>query len=362
MKEIILLIAEIFRPGGTNRVVVNLANKFTKEGYKVSVYSVNSKGGQPYYALSEAVEIKHLNIPLAKNVAVRSTIGLYKTYKALIKATKGGQIIIATDPISCFALAFLKKKYNERICIAAEHMGIAVSAKHSAVARKKLYKYLDAVAVLNAIDKKLLEQQQVQMKHCAVIPNEVSFYPEQSPDYSVKKMVTVGRYVPQKGYDILIKILSNVLPKHKDWSVDIIGDGYMRDELTQKIKEANLSGQVNLLMPTQNIIEAYLSASVYLLPSRFEGFPMVLLEAKACGLPCIAFDCPAGPAEIVEPNDGRLIPFLDEVKFAEAMKELMHNVDLRRELGKNAKQNVLKYSTDVVYKKWEHLFKTISSN
>ncbi len=362
MKEIVLLIAEIFRPGGTNRVVVNLANKFTDEGYKVSVYSVNSSEGAPYYALHKNVEIKHLNVPLARNVAVRSTIGLYKTYKALIKATQDGQIIIATDPISCFALAFIKRKYNKRICIAAEHMGIAVSAKHSAIARKKLYKYLDAVTVLNAIDKDLLELQQVQMKHCAVIPNEVSFYPEQTPDYSVKKMVTVGRYVPQKGYDILINILSSVLPKHKDWSVDIIGDGYMRDELQKKIDQENLSDQVKLLQPTQNIIEAYLSASVYLLPSRFEGFPMVLLEAKACGLPCIAFDCPAGPAEIVEPNDGRLIPFLDEVKFAEAMEELMQNPGLRTELGKNAKQNVLKYSTDAVYQKWNQLFRQVSEN
>lgn len=355
-----LCIAEVSNAGGTNRVVVNLANSFVKNNIDVTIFSINSTVGKPYYSLHDKVHINYLGVKLHKNVLLRSVFSFLNTVKALKKAVPNIDVLIATDPITCFAFSFLKTKFPDKKFIACEHMGIEVAGKHSLIARRLFYKKLDAVTVLNERDKLLLEQQGIKMKSCFVIPNEVSFYPEESADCTVKKMITVGRLVPQKGYDILVEILKDVMPRHKDWLVEIIGNGEMKEALQEKIDAYDLQKQVILMPPTQNIINAYLSASAYLMPSRYEGFPMVLLEAKACGLPCIAFDCPAGPAEIIEKNDGFLVPLYNEIEFGNAMEKLMNNETLRIEMGAHAKHNVLKYNSDAIYKKWQQLFEAIA--
>ena len=353
-----ICIAELDKAGGTNRVVVNLANTFEKKLLNVQLISIHTTNGKTYYPLNGKIAVQHLGVKLYQNVIARSSVTFIKTIVALIKVARNVDVLIATDPITCFAFSFLKKKFPGKKFIACEHMGIAVSAKHSLLARKLLYKYVDAVVVLNERDKVLL-QQNVTMKHCFVIPNQVSFYPSESAACINKKMVTVGRYVPQKGYDILIDILKEVMPANKDWSIDIVGDGYMKQELNDKINSYGLQHQVKLIEPTKNVAQLYIQASAYLMPSRFEGFPMVLLEAKACGLPCISFDCPAGPAEIIEDNDGIVIPLFDKQAFGGAMQLLIDNESLRISMGRHAKQNVKKFSEEAIYDKWDNLFKTV---
>jgi glycosyltransferase involved in cell wall biosynthesis len=365
-QQIILFISNVTNPGGTIRVVTNLANSFYKHGLKVKIISINSKEGVPFYPVNPNIEIRHLNAPLPLNVLKRISWGYYKTIREIVKnIPESDAVLIATDPITCYSFPFIKKIKPRNKYIATEHLGIAIAKKYSILARKLLYRKLNAVVVLTQTDKDLLLSLKIKMKTCRVIPNEVSFYPPTAAKLDSKILLSIGKYEYQKGYDLLVEIVSAPLKKHRDWKLilvgkDIVGLGDAKKLLLEKIDQYHLQNQVILVPPTQNIVEEYLNASIYLMSSRFEGFPMVLLEAKACGLPVISYDCPAGPAEIIEPDDGILIPFMDAKAFETALLNLMENEEKRKTMGENARRNVWKYNSDAIYKKWEELFNALA--
>ena len=107
-------------------------------------------------------------------------------------------------------------------------------------------------------------------------------------------------------------------------------------------------------------MEEYLNSSIYIMSSRYEGFGMVLIEAMACGVPCISFDCPYGPSDIIEDGeDGYLIDYLNTQALADGICKLIENPELRKEFGKNARKNVLRYSRDNVMQQWVNLFELL---
>jgi glycosyltransferase involved in cell wall biosynthesis len=152
-------------------------------------------------------------------------------------------------------------------------------------------------------------------------------------------------------------MISDKLPY---WQLEIYGKSSAEFDLNAQIKALDLGATVKLYKPTRSIQEKYLDASIYALPSRSEGFGMVLIEAMACGLPCVAFDCPSGPADIIRDNeDGFLIENAAISAFAKKLELLMKNETLRLQMGAKAYQNVLRYQPDTVVKQWDELFKEL---
>ena len=138
-----------------------------------------------------------------------------------------------------------------------------------------------------------------------VIPNSLSFYPSEVSKCENKKIISVGRLEYQKGYDILIEVWKGVFEKHKDWILEIYGEGSLRKELEEKIEKLGLENSLLLKGTVSNIQEKYLESSIYVMTSRYEGLPMVLIEAMACGLPLVSFDCPCGPKDVItDKEDG----------------------------------------------------------
>lgn len=196
-----------------------------------------------------------------------------------------------------------------------------------------------------------------------VIPNPLSFYPSENATLLNKKVIAVGNPGYTKGFDRLLLSWKKVIKKHPEWQLDIYRKKVKNSKLETLAKEYKIENTVHFNNPVNNIKEKYLAASIYALSSRSEGFGMVLIEAMACGVPCIAYDCPSGPKDIItHQTDGILVENGDTVAFANALMELIENQSRRIEMGKLAKENVQRYLAENIMPQWDGLFKNLIKN
>ena len=229
--------------------------------------------------------------------------------------------------------------------------------------RPMFYKYADAVVSLTNSDVELYEK----INHNVyVIGNpvekDVIFQRERQ-----KTVLAVGRLVPQKGFDILLKIWKDIYKDFSDWKLVIVGRSMDRYEdfakgLREYINSNEISNQVEINDQTHDIYKYYAESSVYAMTSRFEGLPMVLLEAMQFSLPVVCFDCPTGPREIIVDNKtGYLVENSNISEYTKKLKILMSDENKRKEFGDNASLDINKrFSEQEVYRKWVRLFNDMS--
>ena len=188
-------------------------------------------------------------------------------------------------------------------------------------------------------------------------PGEVIF-----PDDGRKRLIGVARLVYQKGFDLLIPMFARLVDQHPDWDLWIIGEGEKRQELEALVAQNNLQNRVFLPGKKNNPFPTVKAADLFVLSSRFEGLPGVLIAALGCGIPAISFDCPSGPAEIIHDGvDGLLIPAEDTDAFIAAMDKLMRDEPLRKQMGAKAVEARERFGLDRAVQEWEKLFKTLDT-
>lgn len=152
-----------------------------------------------------------------------------------------------------------------------------------------------------------------------------------------KRLLAIGRLDRVKGFDVLVDAFARVADRHPDWSLVVLGDGPERRALETQARRAGLDRRVALPGWTPDVQGELAGAHAFALSSRYEGFPNALLEAMACGVPCVAFACPSGPAEIVTSgHDGLLVPPGDVEALASSLDVVMRDPRVRERLGRNA--------------------------
>lgn len=198
-----------------------------------------------------------------------------------------------------------------------------------------------------------------ELNNMVVIPNFVSYDSSFSSTLTNKRVIAVGRYSWQKGFDLLIKAWKRVNAIHPDWQLDIYGGG--DSGMYQKIADdLGLSSVVTCYGAADNIYEKYAESSIFVFSSRYEGFGLVLVEAMGTGLPVVSFACPCGPRDIIhDGEDGILVEAGNIEKLADGICRLIEDETLRKQYGNAARKNATRYLQSTIMDKWIQLFESL---
>ena len=225
--------------------------------------------------------------------------------------------------------------------------------------QKTLNKY-DRIIVLTQQDD---EEWSNYFNNVINIPNPITITPIKT-DSSIEKVLAVGRFTYQKGFNYLIDAWAIVNNDFPDWKLDIYGSGELEEDLIKQIKQLSLGNSINLCEPRKDINQVFSEHSIFALSSRFEGFPLVLIEALSCGLVPVAFECKNGPKQMM--GDSELKKFLvrpfDVTEFAEKLKILILNKQLRTEMSEEAIKVSQRYQLDNIMDIWDRTFKKLLNN
>lgn len=344
--------------GGAERVMVILANNFAKIGYEVKLITFYGKPDGDAYSLHHNVKRIELHGGKFKNHKIRSLNNLYQFYK---KKENRPDIIISFLIFTNLISILVAKLHNIRI-ISSEHINHLEGEQPmylTKFTRNLVYRMSDIVTVLTKFD---VEYYKKRKANVVVMPNPCSFVPIKENNHARdKEILAVGsldRY-HHKGFDNLIELITPVLKANPEWILKIIGGGDKgRFYLESLIKESNIEKQIVFTGFQNNVSEHMKKGSIFILSSRFEGLPMVLLEAMSQGMTCIAYNCKTGPSDIItHSSNGILVEDQNKSEMQKELLNLMNNRDLRASLSKNAINSLSSFSLDEITNKWENLFK-----
>lgn len=360
--DVILYAPSFNTGGGTERVLVNLANELIRKNYKVIIVA-NFIGNTTVYSLNDLVVVKQfwfakIRSKYSKSILIKLISKLLGAtflnlfLKKIIRDNKSVIISFSNSiTIDCFKTSFKRK------LVAFEHWPYWISDKNPKLQKniKRIYPQLKKVIVLTKHEK--IVYNGIGCNNVEIIPNAYSFLPETTAKLDNKIVLSIGHFNEQKRRDLLVKTWKGVNEKHPDWKLIIVGDGHQREEVLEQIKELNINSSVEIVNPTREIIDYYLKSSIYVMSSEYEALPMVLIEAKICGLPCVSFDIISGPIEIIQNNkDGFIVPFHDTDELADKVNHLIENETTRKKFGLEARQDALRrFSPELIYDIWDQL-------
>ncbi|MGH3731392.1 MAG: glycosyltransferase family 4 protein [Micromonosporaceae bacterium] len=275
-------------------------------------------------------------------------------------AVRDGVLVTARLGVSLLASRYASRRL---IRIAQEHLNLATYHPRTQAAITEGYRKLDAVTMLTETDRtsyrNALGDTGVRLE---CVPNGIPQPSLPAARLDSKIIIAAGRLGPQKGFDMLLDAFATVHERHPDWQLHIFGGGHLRHALAGRIERLGLTGAAHLKGVTRRLDEQLAAASIFVLSSRFEGLPMVLLEAMAAGLPVVSFNCPTGPAEVITDNaSGLLVPPEDVPALAAAICELIEDPVRRQALATAARKEVERYSIESVRQRWESLFTELAA-
>lgn len=267
---------------------------------------------------------------------------------------KDDDVLVSTRPGLNLAAARLAPARTVRV--GQEHMYLD---NHPPRLRRHIargYRRLDAVSALTERDAAAYRDLLGDSTRVVRMPNAAPLTDLRSRG-TAKVVVTAGRLVRQKGFDLLVDAWVPVAAQHPDWELHVYGAGPERDALADQVRRLGLTGRVQLRGYTEDLLARMADASAYVLSSRSEGFPLVLLEAMAVGLPVVSFDCRNGPADLVRHGtDGLLVPDRDVPALADAVHRLLADPALRSRLGRAAVERAHEHDLHAICARWEELF------
>jgi glycosyltransferase involved in cell wall biosynthesis len=369
--KIIYCISGTFNSGGMERVLANKANYLVGLGHEIIVITTDQQRRSPYFPLDTRIRNIDLDVNYCENnnkALLRKALNYYKKQKnhrqklkRILYELRGDIVISMFD----HDVSFLYKINDGSKKVLEIHFS---RFKRLQYGRRGLWKIVDKLRSINdlSLAKKydqfvvLTEEDRSywgDLPNIQVIFNANTFSPSAVAKLESKQVVAIGRYDYQKGFDDLIKSWKLIHNTHPDWMLKIYGHGPLENEFKKLIDDLNLHESVSLCAPSREIEQVYMDSSILVMTSRYEGFGMVLIEAQSCGVPVVAYACKCGPRDIIfSGHNGFLINEGDEGMFVEKVNLLIEKEDLRKEIGKKAKVMSIRFSEDVVMKKWEDLF------
>ncbi|MDO6759564.1 glycosyltransferase family 4 protein [Tamlana sp. 2_MG-2023] len=365
--KLLYIVNQLNGTTGQERIIAIKTDYFIKEyNYDIVVIALEEEGDKPFFNVNSA--IKKYNLSKGKDVLIGGVSKMKQVNKILEDEIPDVVVVVVDNISGLYMPNFLSKKFKY---VYERHNSKSVNYTQNSNSIPTQF--------INKVKKALLDQggrgydkvvllsddhieEWKYLKNIEIISNPLIFYPESYASLENKRVLAVGRHTHQKGFDFLIKSWSEVVKTHKDWTLDIYGK---KDEYSKYINMAEdygVSEYINFHEPVSDIMSVYLESSIYALSSRFEGFPLVLIETMACGVPAVAFNCPCGVKELItDGEDGYLVEINDIQNFSQSLIKLIENPTTRKNMGAAARKNILRLSPESIFPKWKKLFEELSN-
>ena len=377
--KIVYITPALYMAGGVERVLTLKANYFAEHfGYDITIILTEGKDKPLFYPLSNKIKVINLNIGFEQlwTCSFVKKVFVYLKKQRQFKKSLTKELMCIRPDITISLLRreinFINdikdgsRKIGELHVNRANYRNFEANdsnfiknlfAKfwmHSLVAKLKK---LDRFVVLTEEDKDAWPE----LKNICAIPDPLSFLPTKYSDLKEKRVIAVGRYVYQKGFDLLLQAWSKIEKLYPDWHLTIFGDGN-RTPYEKQMKALEIDDKrCHLNGPTSDIHQEYINSSIFVFSSRFEGFGMVLVEAMACGLPVVSFDCPCGPKDIVKDGeDGILVENGNIDLLASSLSRLMNDETLRLSISKAGQKNAQRFNIGHIAEQWRLLFESLN--
>ncbi|MCT3834384.1 glycosyltransferase family 4 protein [Elizabethkingia anophelis] len=358
MKTILFYFNSMAPAGGIERVIATLANKFSET---MDVTILVKDDCQSYYELNSKVKL--ISLGKAINLNMDSKISrFFEVGKSLFKSQKKLRLFLKNNSFDYYYIAHplnvlefhLAKRINKSVII-TEHGGIDAYNSIYKKIKKWLYPKAKIYVIPTKTDTKLYEKLGFSTVYIPHFRSKLNYF---QSDQKNNIALSIGRMTEAKRQWILIDLWNNIVYKYgiTNWQLHIVGDGNLKEKYIERINALGLETYIKILLPKVNVEIYYKEASFFLLTSDSEGFGMVILEAMSFGLPCISYDCPSGPRDMI--NDGEngfLVPNNDFEALETATLKLIQNQSLLYLQGENAFKASKDWDDIYILEKWKEV-------
>lgn len=376
--KLIYCIHSVYNPGGMERVLLNKVRYLVeKMGWEILIVTTDQHNRPPFYPFPAEVRMVDLGINYSEDNA-KGTLAKVRGYlkrrtqhkKALttLLMQERADIVVSLYPSESSFLPAIKdgsKKvlelhYCKFFRLQYGRKGLmGLIDRYRTRLDERLVRRFDRFVVLTEEDKGYWGN----LPNIEVIPNAALFIAPRYSTQNEKRVIAVGRLDYQKGFDRLIEAWALVQqnPACRSWRLDIFGQGEWQEMLEEMIRERDLGQTARINPPSKQIGEEYAASSILVMSSHYEGFPMVMIEAMACGVPVVSYDFKCGPRDIIREGDnGLIIPEGDISALAEGICRLIQEEELRRSMSMKAQEVTTTYSEEKVMRRWITLFNSMA--
>ena len=373
---LLFCIHSLYNPGGMERVLLNkvrwLLEHPEKGPFRIVVATTDQKGRPTFYPFPDGVEFVDFGVDYSddngKNFILK-TLGFLRRRRTHRKALEALLTELRPDVTDCFypgecsfvpdmkdgSRKVLELHQSKLFHLQYNRSGLmGLADRWRARTDERLVRRFDRFVVLTEEDARMWGD----IPTMRVIPNSAVLKDAPCSELSAKRVIAVGRLDYQKSFDRLIEAWRIVHGKAPEWRLDIFGQGEWKERLQQQIVDCGLEGCCVINAPTADIVSEYAASSLLVMSSHYEGFPMVLIEGMACGLPAVSFDFKCGPRGIIRDGvDGFIARDGNVADLAGKMLLVIGDEQMRRSMGQAAREVVQRFSPDSVMEKWLSVYK-----
>lgn len=361
--------ADVYNPGGMERVLLNKLRGWVERGYETMLVTTDQHGRPPFYEFPPEVRMVDLGInykddngknPIAKTLGyLRKRRKHRKALTELLMRERPDIVVSLFPSESSFipdipdgSLKMLELHFNKQFRLQYNRKGLLGLADRIRTKQdEKLVRRFDNFIVLTRQDAEMWGN----LPNLSVMPNAVVTAPHAEHKNGNHRVIAVGRLDYQKGFDRLLDAWALIPAElRKFWHLDIFGQGEWEEKLKKQIVTLGLSESATVNKPTDKIFDEYAASDFLVMTSHYEGFPMVMIEAMACGVPTVCFDFLCGPRDIIADGiNGIIVPEGDLQALAASMQHLMEHPEQLARMSDQAQRISEEFSQEVIMKRWD---------
>ena len=374
--KIIYCIQSTHNSGGMERVLTRKVNYLAQAGHEVAIITFDQQGREPFFELHPDITCYDLAIPYGEynKPGILNKIFWYAYFPFLRNKhhRRLERLLLQLKPHIVVSLlneeaSLLPAIHDGSKKVLEFHFSKPTTRDRL---RPGMWQFIDRLRLkkeehlARTFDRFVVLTEEDRLAwggfpNIRVIPNPLPFYSDTPSTCRPHQVLALGRYEREKQFNLLIDLWAQLSPEYSDWQLIIAGDGRLRPELTAQVERLGLKN-VKLMLPTNQVQELYRSSSIYVMTSRNEGLPMVLIEAQQMGLPIVSFACPCGPRDVITDGvDGYLLEVGDHEGFIQALRRLMDSEAERQRMGAAARIASERYDLEHIMKSWLALFEEL---